>query len=91
MEEEPRRGGAGSAPPAWRGPESVHWINDAALISCGDGGDFVRWFSRSKVGDEWLSFICRVPLGRIYEVADEARRRASAWEQFAEQLESRLR
>jgi ParB-like chromosome segregation protein Spo0J len=32
-----------------------------------------------------------IPVSRIYEVADEARRRADSWREFAELLESRVR
>jgi ParB-like chromosome segregation protein Spo0J len=71
--------------------ESHDWLADPALNSCGDGGDFARWFAASNVTDEWHNFIWTVPLGRAYEVVDEARRRAAAWNSFASLLECRTR
>ena len=32
-----------------------------------------------------------IPFSRVYEVADEARRRASAWQEFASSVEARAR
>jgi ParB-like chromosome segregation protein Spo0J len=67
------------------------WSSDAALLACGDGGEFARWFELREVGEEWHSFVWRVPVGHIYEVVDEARRRSSAWSAFASMLETRVR
>jgi ParB-like chromosome segregation protein Spo0J len=66
------------------------WIGDAALITSADGGDFARWFASNKVDDEWHRFVWTVPKGRIYEVVDEARRRAASWIAFASMLENRV-
>jgi hypothetical protein len=74
---------------AWRIDEE--WLSDRALNACGDGGDFARWFASTNVTEDWHNFIWTVPLGRIYEVVDEARRRASAWTSFASLLECRTR
>ncbi len=68
-----------------------HWDRDAALLTCGDGGDFARWFTRNRVDGEWHQYVPAVPVGRIYDVVDEARRRAAAWTAFASMLEGRLR
>jgi ParB-like chromosome segregation protein Spo0J len=67
------------------------WKSDPALLACGDGGDFAKWFEENKVGDDWRGHVWNIPLGRIYEVVDEARRRAAAWTSFASVLESRTR
>jgi hypothetical protein len=67
------------------------WEPDRALLSCGDAGEFARWFKDTAVGDEWRAHVAVVPVGRIYEVADEAHKRADAWALFAGQLEGRLR
>jgi hypothetical protein len=67
------------------------WDRDAALLTCGDGGDFARWFTRNRVDGEWPDYVPVVPVGRIYDVVDEARRRAAAWTAFASMLEGRLR
>lgn len=58
-----------------------------------DGGDtFVEWFDATSIEriDLWQQ-IEWVPLSRIYEIADEARRRAAFWTQFAVTLEGRVR
>jgi hypothetical protein len=49
----------------------------------------MAWFDRTSVDDhDWVRAE-GVPLGRIYEIADEARRRARAWTEFAQVLEAR--
>ena len=45
----------------------------------------------TKVEEEWHDFVWTVPLGRIYDVVDESRRRAEAWLRFGSRLESRTR
>jgi hypothetical protein len=50
---------------------------------------FSAWFSGADVGDEWSDHVAVVPLSRVYEIADEARRRAKSWTRFAEALELR--
>lgn len=67
------------------------WVADSALLTCGDGGDFTRWFASNKVQDDWHQYIWTIPLGRVYDVVDEARRRAATWTTFASVLESRTR
>ncbi len=68
------------------------WQDDRALTS-GDGGpEFVEWFDATSVDrvDTW-EHVGVVPLSRVYEVADEARRRAAFWIGFAEALEGQVR
>jgi ParB-like chromosome segregation protein Spo0J len=72
-------------------PPSRDWLSDRALNACDDGATCVRWFAATDVTEEWRAFVWSVPLGRVYEVVDEARRRASAWTSFASLLESRTR
>lgn len=67
------------------------WLSDLALKTCGDGGGFAKWFTETNVCDDWHSFVWTIPVGRIYEVVDEARRRAATWTAFASILESRIR
>lgn len=70
------------APAPWRG--------DTAFSSTTTGEAFVDWFESTNIGDER----CRadeVPLSRIYEIADEARRRAAFWTEFADLVERRAR
>jgi hypothetical protein len=87
----------------WPGVETEHpgpdessgrydtWLSDAALNTCGDGGGFARWFTETNVTDDWHRFVWTIPVGRVYEVVDESRRRAAAWTAFASILESRIR
>lgn len=70
-------------------PPTAAWISDPALIASRDGGDFARWFSHNRVGEDWHQYVWSIPLGRVYEIVDEARRRAAAWTSFASLLESR--
>ncbi|HEY6532476.1 MAG TPA: ParB/RepB/Spo0J family partition protein [Acidimicrobiales bacterium] len=66
------------------------WGRDPALSSCDGGQDFLDWFDRSFVHDvECLDRVETVPLSRVYEIADEARRRSEAWMRFARALEGR--
>jgi hypothetical protein len=70
-----------SSPPPWR--------DDAAILSLADGDDFVAWFDKTCVGEEDCLRADAVPLSRIYEIADEARRRSEVWTEFAQHLEAR--
>jgi hypothetical protein len=70
--------------------EPEHWRDDAALSSCDGADDFLGWFDRTSVcRDECTKRVDAVPLGRIYQIADEARRRSELWMQFAKSLEAR--
>jgi hypothetical protein len=73
------------------GQDTNAWSNDLALVSCADRGEFARWFGCNKVDDEWHRYVWTVPIGRVYDVVDEARRRAASWTAFASLLESRTR
>jgi ParB-like chromosome segregation protein Spo0J len=70
--------------------KSASWDQDLALVSSDDGEDFVAWFDRTTLTEEecWR-FLDSVPLSRIYEIADEARRRSEVWTQFAKSLDVR--
>jgi ParB-like chromosome segregation protein Spo0J len=72
-----------------RPPKDTSWEQDPALTS-GDDGHFGAWFERTCISDEdcWGQ-LETVPRSRIYEVADEARRRSELWMQFARSLEAR--
>ena len=70
---------------------SRDWLSDRALNACDEGARFVRWFASTNVMEEWRNFVWNVPLGRVYEVEVEARRRAAAWASFASLLENRAR
>lgn len=63
--------------------------SDLAVISTTEGASFAEWFDRASIDDSWRDHVMDVPLGKVYEMADEARRRASAWLDFARRLEAR--
>jgi transposase-like protein len=69
----------------------VRWGEDVALTSTSPGQDFAAWFEAVSIGDEWREYLHAVPLSRVYEVADEASRRASSWSRFAQSLEGRVK
>jgi len=73
------------------GAAPVKWANDQAFVSTGPGKDFAAWFEESSRADEWCRYLDAIPLSRIYEVADEARRRAAVWYEFAQTLEARVK
>ena len=66
------------------------WREDNAFSSTNTGAEFVDWFEATNVGSQ-PGRPDLVPLSRIYEIADEARRRAAYWTDFAEELERRAR
>jgi hypothetical protein len=78
-------------PLASSGQPRLRSATDPALVSTPDGKQFADWFDRADPGADWAAHVMAVPLSRVYEVADEARRRASAWRQFAHLVEERAR
>ena len=64
------------------------WRDDPAL-RCNP--HLVSWLDDTDPAGDLESFALGVPLSRVYELADEARRRAGRWAAFAEVLESRAR
>jgi ParB-like chromosome segregation protein Spo0J len=77
------RGPVAAEPPVWDG--------DAALASC-DEGDFVAWFDQTSISEqECLMRAQTLPLGRVYEIADEGRRRSELWLKFARSVEARAK
>jgi len=71
---------------------SVDWRDDRAFTDHEDGQEFLEWFDSCFVeqGDLWR-YVEAVPLSRVYEIADEARRRADFWTRFAVAVEGRVR
>ena len=69
------------------------WQEDRALADRDGGAQFVQGFDATAVdsADRCGTTSGVVPLSRVYEVADEARRRAAFWLGFAETLEGRVR
>jgi ParB-like nuclease domain len=65
---------------------------DFAYPSFPEGADAVSWLDRTAVTLEDLrAHLAKVPLSRVYEVADECRRRARTWAELADVLEARVR
>ena len=69
----------------------IRWEPDSALLSTIEGKGFAAWFEQTHIDDESTNYFPGIPISRIYEIADEARRRASAWITFASLLESRAK
>jgi len=68
------------------------WADDRALAASDDMAEFARWLSSTDVDDDhWRPYVWTIPVGRIYEIVDEARRRARCWASFASLLECRVR
>ena len=70
-----------------------HRLEGDQAFSTREGGrEFIEWFDNSTVdsADHW-AHVGSVPRSRIYEVADEARRRATFWSHFADSLEGQVR
>jgi ParB-like chromosome segregation protein Spo0J len=71
--------------------KSTQFKADLAIVSTTAGAEFAAWFERTALDAESSCYLESVPLSRIYEIADEARRRATTWANFAECLENRVR
>jgi ParB-like chromosome segregation protein Spo0J len=77
---------------ARRRPGGLALAEDRALLGRDGGPELVEWFDAKAVdtADMWRH-IGVVPMSRVYEIADEARRRAAFWTEFADALESQVR
>ncbi len=63
-----------------------------ALHGSLEGAEVATWLARTAVSVEDLhAHLGSLPLSRVYEVADECRRRARTWAQMADALETRVR
>jgi ParB-like chromosome segregation protein Spo0J len=67
--------------------------DDQALLSQQDSAAFVNWFDNQRLTEDadWMPFVDCVPISRVYEVADAARRCAQCWQRFATEVENRIR
>lgn len=73
-------------------PAAVRPTDDRALAAVDGGAEFTAWLERTAVApDDWQPLAESIPLSRVYELADEARRRAECWQALAEALENRAR
>ena len=77
---------------ARKGPVGLDCRDDRAFTDRDGGPQFVDWFDGAAVelADLWR-YVDAVPLSRVYVIADEARRRAEFWAQFAMAVEGRVR
>lgn len=73
------------------GSQAAAWKPDQAVLSTCEGHDFAEWFEHTCLGSEWEAFVGSIPISRVYEVADEARRRATCWLDFAAAVEGRVK
>jgi hypothetical protein len=67
----------------------VNPSGDAAFTSTEAGASFAEWFEQTSITPGWVNYLESVPLSRVYEIEDEAHRRATAWLEFAAALASR--
>ncbi len=67
-------------------------VADPVRHSSCEGAEVTTWLARTSVSVEDLyAHLASLPLSRVYEVADECRRRARSWAQMADALEARVR
>jgi ParB-like chromosome segregation protein Spo0J len=73
-------------------PKEAPRRQDLPLPSCEQQRDFAAWFDRTSVNeDDSRRRIGTIPLDRVREIAEEARRRSEVWKGFAQCLEQRTR
>lgn len=60
-----------------------------ALNASSPDPDLTTWLDTTDA-KAWHVYVDTVPLSRIYELADEARRRSNEWTRYADTLESRV-
>ena len=89
MQQAPLSSGRGTSDNRLEG-SPVNPSRDAAFISTEGGASFAEWFEQTSISPEWVNYLDSVPLSRVYEIADEAHRRATAWAEFAAALASRV-
>lgn len=81
------RNGEDPVPPRLR----RRWQQDPIMRADADAAAFAAWFDGRSIADaDWERFIDTVPTIRLFQVIDEARRRAQSWELFATALRRRL-
>jgi hypothetical protein len=71
---------------------TISWAPDRAFDSRDDAAHTAEFMQRTAVEEAEIPvYAGAVPLSRVYEVADEARRRAAFWTRLAERIENRAR
>jgi ParB-like chromosome segregation protein Spo0J len=73
-------------------PEVLKAIqDDSALSSCTNHEGLMTWLESASEVERWPLFVDVIPRGRVYELADQARRLSEQWALFARALESRAK
>ena len=76
----------------WGPDDDLAAGSEPALHDSLEGAEVTTWLARTAVSVEDLhAHLGSLPLSRVYEVADECRRRARTWAQMADALETRVR
>jgi ParB-like chromosome segregation protein Spo0J len=79
-------------PPQAGSTASGSLAQDPAFQSSPELIEFASWLTRTAVTyDDFRAHLSNVPLGRVYEIVDECRRRATTWGDLADSLETRAR
>jgi hypothetical protein len=74
------------------GPAVLERDDDPTTEPPSQAEEAVSWLERTAVDpDELKAYLESVPLGRVYEVVDECRRRARTWSEAADALEKQAR
>ena len=70
----------------------VDWASDRAILSLPGGVGFAEWLAQTKIKPrQWEPHISEIPLGRIPQLIEEAKSRATEWNKFASSLEERFK
>jgi hypothetical protein len=70
----------------------VRWFDDRALLALTKGQELAEWLDVSDIREgHWRQYLSVLPLGRIPQLIDDARSRATEWSRFADSLEDRAR
>jgi hypothetical protein len=67
-------------------------LAESAYSSTPEASAFSVWFAQTDVDSGiCATYATGVPVSRVYEIADEARRRSDVWATFAKDLERRAK
>jgi hypothetical protein len=82
----------GNARPDRRNNSLRPWGEDRALLAMPNGASFTAWMDQREISSEdWELCLEQIPLGRLAQLADDARARAAEWAKFSAALEARSR
>lgn len=71
---------------------ALEWGQDRALATKAEGDKLIAWLERTVVEEkDWRPLLGAVPISRVYEISDEARRRSEQWSRFARCVEDQAR